>query len=204
LVEESRLIEPGRARPGDRLLLTRAIAVEGTALLAWELKHRLSAALGESMLASARELLTTPGISVVADARVLADSGAITALHDPTEGGVATGVREIATASGCGAVISREAVPVLPETAAIASTLGLDPLGMLASGSLLAAVRAEALEAAEGACRDAGMPFAWIGKLTAPEAGFILRRGTDSGPLPVFNTDEIARALNPEATGLET
>ena len=63
----------------------------------------------------------------------------MTALHDPTEGGLATGVRELALAAGCGA-LDRDAVPVLPETAAVAEALGLDPLGMLASGSLLAAV----------------------------------------------------------------
>ncbi len=201
LATEASLIVPGKAKPGDRLLLTRPIAVEGTAVLAHELGSRLEPLVGVEMVARARDLLKRPGISVVADAQLLGASGAVSALHDPTEGGLATGVREIATASGCGAVISRVAVPVLPETSAIAGALGLDPLGMLASGSLLAAIRADALEIAERVCRDAGMPFAWIGKLTAPEAGFTLRRGTESAELPAFNTDEVGRALALERMG---
>ena len=67
------------------------------------------------------------------------DAGGVSALHDPTEGGLATGVRELALAADCGATVEREAVPVLPETEAIAGALDLDPLGMLASGSLLIA-----------------------------------------------------------------
>ncbi len=144
--EDGRLLRPGGARPGDRLLLTQAIAIEGTALVARELGASLSSAVDPLVVERAANLLFDPGISVVREAIALLEAGGVTALHDPTEGGLATGVRELALAAGCGATIDREAVPILPETAAIADALGLDPLGMLASGSLLVAADAGAVE----------------------------------------------------------
>lgn len=196
VAKPGRLLRPGGAKPGDRLLLTKALAIEGTALLARERAEELTHALGATLVARAAHLLIEPGISVVRDAMALLDAGGITALHDPTEGGFATGVRELAVASGCGAVINQALVPILPETQAIAAYYGLNPLGMLASGSLLAAVAPEAVPAVEAACRDRGVPFAWVGKLTPAEWGFTLLQGEEQRELPVFTTDEVARALS--------
>jgi hydrogenase maturation factor len=183
-VDRDRLLRPGGAKPGDRLLLTKAIAIEGTALVARELRERLLGSVDAALLDRAARLLSDPGISVAAEAMALMDAGGVTALHDPTEGGLATGVRELALAAGCGATVDRDAVPVLPETAAVAEALGLDPLGMLASGSLLAAVESETVIPA-GATE--------IGELT--ESGFVLRVGGEDHDLPVYDTDETARVL---------
>ena len=75
----------------------------------------------------------------MAEAEIARRSGKVTALHDPTEGGLASAVRELAMVSGAGVEIDAEAVPILAETRAVADALGIDPLGMLASGSLLIA-----------------------------------------------------------------
>ncbi|HEY8446200.1 MAG TPA: AIR synthase family protein [Thermomicrobiales bacterium] len=190
-----RLLRPGGARPGDRLLLTKALAIEGTALLARECREELVSALGPEMVSRAANFLVEPGISVVRDAAALLDAGGVTALHDPTEGGFATGVRELAMASGCGAVVNEALVPVWPETRAIAEHYGLDPLGMLASGSLLAAVSPDAVPRIEAACQAHGIPYAWVGKLTPAARGFTLIRGNEDLPLPAFASDEVTRAL---------
>jgi len=195
-VDPNRVLTPGAARPGDRLLLTRPIAIEGTALLATELREQLASSVPEEILDRAAKLLDDPGISVVRDARILLESGSVSALHDPTEGVLVTGARELAASAGSGVMISRTNVPVLPETAAIAEVLGLEPLGMLASGSLLAAVPPDRIDAAELACRDHDLPFAWIGKIVSFERGFVLRDGGTDSQLPVFTTDEVARALS--------
>jgi hydrogenase maturation factor len=191
----TRLVRPGQARPGDRLLLARPIAVEGTALLALELRHQLTHLLPLDVLERAAGLLIDPGISVVKDARLLVDASVVSALHDPTEGGLATGIRELAMAAAAGAVVSRDNIAVLPETRAIAGALGIDPLGLLASGSLLAAVPAEKTAVAEQVCREGGMPYAWIGKVTPAERGFVLRSGNVEAELPVFAVDESARII---------
>lgn len=188
------LLRPGGGRPGDRLLLTKALAIEGTALLARELKDRLQT-LEPSLLERAASFLDDPGISVGRDAAALARAGGVTALHDSTEGGLASAVREIGLAAGCGAVIELEAVPITPETRAIASALGLDPLGMLASGSLLAAADPQAVDGLVAAGAAEGVEVTPIGTLTDEPGRFRLRGPEGEVDLPAYATDEVARAL---------
>ncbi len=189
------MLRPGGARPGDRLLLTKAIALEGTALLAAELRDGLTQSLGADLVERSARLLVDPGISVVADAEVLLDAGGVTALHDPTEGGLATGVRELAHAAGCGATLLQEAVPVLPETSAIADQLGLEPLGMLASGSLLVAAEPDAVAGLVAAGRRNGISVTTIGEVTNGDAGFVLVSNGARRDLPLFPSDEVTRVL---------
>lgn len=193
---EASLLRPGRARPGDRLLLTKSLAIEGTALLAAELGDVLAPPLGPEMVDRAAALLAEPGISVLRDARTLLDIGGVTALHDVTEGGLIMAVREIAVASETGAELDGAAVPVLPETAAIAAELGLEPLGMLGSGSLLAAAAPDAVDDLIAAGGRAGILVSDIGYLREADEEFMIRRGNERAPLPELATDEVSRALN--------
>ncbi len=203
-VEGARLLRPGGARPGDTLLLTRAIALEGTALVARELGARLGGIIDPMLVERAAGLLFDPGISVVREAMALLEAGGVTALHDPTEGGLATGVRELALAAGCGARIDRDAVPIMPETAAIAGALGLDPLGMLASGSLLAAAAPDSAARLISTSDALGFRLTPIGEVTGDEGRFTLRADGVEQELPVYESDEITRALGeqpPDASG---
>ncbi len=199
-VDGERLLRPGGARVGDQLLLTRAIALEGTALVARELGSRLSGDVHPLLLERAASLLSDPGISVVPEAIALLDAGGVTALHDPTEGGLANGVRELALAAGCGATIDRDSVPIMPETSAIAAALGLDPLGMLASGSLLAAVEPEAVERLGSVSDTLGFRLTRIGEVTGQAGRFMLRENSVEREMPVFDSDEITRALGGRAS----
>jgi hydrogenase maturation factor len=189
------ILRPGGARPGDQLLLTKAIAIEGTALLARECPRELACALGTDVVKRAQQLLHDPGISVVRDADVVLQAGGITALHDPTEGGLAMGVRELALAAGCGATLDLGAVPVLPETRAVADHFGLEPCGMLASGALLAAASPAAVPSIMDACRAAGVPIARIGTVTEEADGIRWIRDGHLEELPEFNQDEVSRVL---------
>lgn len=191
---EGRLLVPGAARPGDRLLVTKGIAIEGTALLARELTESLTMALGRDVVAAAAGLLENPGISVIKDAAILLEAGGITALHDPTEGGLVTGVREMAEAAGCGAALIEAEVPVLEPTMAITRQLGLDPLGLLSSGCLLAAAEPGAVSTLVAAGAAAGITVTDCGTLTHRGEGFVLLRD-GVVPMPVFNSDEVTRVL---------
>lgn len=195
-VTTGRLLQPGGAQPGDRVLLTKALAIEGTALLARERRDRLTAALGPELVARAASLLVTPGISVVRDAQVLLAHGGVTALHDPTEGGVATGAAEIAEAAGLGVHLDQSSIPILPETAAIAAALGLDPLGLLASGSLLATAPPTHAAGLIAAGAAAGLLVTDIGEITADRRSILLRSDGDAVPLPEFASDEVTRVLS--------
>ena len=189
------LLRPGGARPGDRLLLTKAIALEGTALVARELGDELRGTVDPLVVERAASLLSDPGISVVPEAMALLEAGGVTALHDPTEGGLATGVRELALAAGCGAAIDRDAVPVLPETSAIAAALGLDPLGMLASGSLLVAADPGAVEQLVSISTLLDFRLTAIGEVTDLTGRFTLGEDGVERELPPYESDEVTRVL---------
>ena len=189
------LLEPGGAKVGDDLLLTKFAAIEGTSLLARERTKELADALGMPLVSSAAKLLQLPGISIVADARAVRSVDGVTALHDPTEGGVATAIHELASGSSCGAEVMLDAIPILPETRAIAAHFGLDPLGLLSSGALLIAVNPQHRAVVEQAASVAGIPVTRIGRLTEPELGVTMLTSSGRELLPRFDADEVTRVL---------
>jgi hydrogenase expression/formation protein HypE len=187
------LIKPGGAQAGDVLLLTKGLAIEGTALLARDRAGQLEPLIGEFMLRNSADLIESPGISIVRDAELARSAGGITAMHDPTEGGLATAIRELATISGTGARVDADAIPVLPETRAVTEALGLDPLGLLASGSLLIAARPDAVSSVVHAVAHGGIDIHVVGVLTEEPGEFVLDCDGSARPLPEFAVDELAR-----------
>ena len=189
------VVWPGGARPGDALILTQGIAIEGTSVLAHEAAEALLAGgMTEAEVTAAAGLLDAPGISVVRAARAAASAG-VRAMHDPTEGGLATGLAELATAAKAGLEVDAAAVRVLPETQAVCRALGLDPLGLLASGSLLASAAPERAEAVLAALHFEGVDAAVIGRVTEASAGLRLRSSDGVRELPSFPRDELARYM---------
>ena len=190
------LLQPGAARPGDVLLLTKGLAIEGTALLARERADVLHERIGGELVDSATRLLDQPGISIVAEAEIARRTGEVTALHDPTEGGFASAVRELAIVSGAGVEIDAAAIPILNETRAVAKALGIDPLGMLASGSLLIAARAGGVPTILRDIEASGIPVSVVGRLTGDPQEATLVEAGERWPLPEFAVDEVARVLS--------
>ncbi len=185
------LITSAGASPGDSIVLANSIAIEGTTILAREAKERLLAAgVSEETLARAEALLDAPGICVVRPASIALAAGQITAMHDPTEGGLATALRELAAASGCGLSVDKSAIPILPECRDICRALGLYPMGLIASGSLLIACGKTDAQGIVDALTHAGCTAAVIGEVVPSDLGI---RWVDGSELPVFERDEIAR-----------
>jgi hydrogenase maturation factor len=181
-VARERLVASSGAREGDDLVLIGSLGLEGTAVLARERRKDLPASLAEE----GARLLFDPGISVVAAARRVCETIRPHAMHDPTEGGLVTAVREIAAACGLGVRLSLDRLPVAGPTREICEQFGVDVLGLLSSGSLLVACNAAdtgRLLALPGAVR--------IGVFRPASDG--LRLG--DRPLPEFERDELARIL---------
>ena len=192
-----RLFPSEAACTGDALLQVGPIAVEGTALLAREAAPRLAAAgVPRASIAAAAALLFDPGISVLPMARALWRLPGLRALHDPTEGGLASGAWELAAAAGLGVIVERAALLIHPLTREMSAALRLDPAGLLASGSLLASVDAAQAGTALAQLRAAGFAARRIGRIGSPDGGAILveEDGT-TAPLPRFDRDEVARLL---------
>jgi len=191
-VTPERLVRSDGAQPGDVLIVTKGIAVEGTAIIAREKADDL-AGLDRSLLERCQGFLYDPGISVVRDAAVATAAGTVHAMHDPTEGGLATGLRELGEAAGVGLVVDKAAIPVLPETHTLCTRMGLDPLGLIASGALLMAVAPGDAGAILDALEEAGIAAARIGRVVERGQGVVLSGAAGERPLPVFERDEIAR-----------
>jgi hydrogenase expression/formation protein HypE len=191
-VAPEQLVRPDGARLGDVLLITKGIAVEGTAIIAREKRDELAGG-DEDVLRRCRDFLYDPGISVVRDAKVATAAGAVHAMHDPTEGGLATGLWELAEAAGVGLEVDEDAIPIFPETRRLCAQLELDPLGLIASGSLLLAVAPEDAVGIRLALEEADISATQIGRVVERERGITLRSTRGKRSLPRFRRDEIAR-----------
>ncbi|MBC7249864.1 MAG: hydrogenase expression protein [Anaerolineae bacterium] len=188
------LVVPGGAQAGDVVILTKGIAVEATAIIARERGAELAGCFAEEFLARCRDFLHRPGISVVRDAHIATACTRVHAMHDPTEGGLATGLWELAQAARVGLIVDQEQIPVLPETAALCAEFGLDPLGVIASGALLVVVAAEDGERVVNGLQEAGVAARIIGRVIEPGEGVLLRLpGGQTQAFPRFPRDEITR-----------
>jgi len=202
-IEPAHLVRSDGAQPGDSLILTKGIAVEGTAILARELAGSLTSKVDSRLIERASAFLTDPGLSVVKDAMIATSAGEVHAMHDPTEGGVATGIREMVEAANLGATIDAQALPYFPETLALCRALALDPLGLIASGALLLAVAPRDADTIVRALDEAGIRAAVIGQVRA-EPGVDLQIDGELHPFPAFRRDEIARLFESLGEGTTT
>lgn len=194
-VEPGKLATSSNARPGDRLLLTKGIAIEGTAILATEMRDDLRSQLPIEELDRAAGFLDDPGISVVREAAILTETCTRLAMHDPTEGGLATALRELAAAAGVGLLINREAVPVFPETKELCKVFGIDAWGLISSGALLASVPAPEAGPAIEAVTSKGVACADIGEVKERDFGLRMTIEREVVEVPTFDADEIGKVF---------
>ncbi|AHF99934.1 hydrogenase expression protein [Halostagnicola larsenii XH-48] len=172
-------VPTGGANPGDAVILTGSAGLEGTAILAADFGDDLD--VDPTICERAETFLEE--ISVVPAARLVREHA--TAMHDPTEGGVAAGLLEIARASDCRLEIDRNAVPVREETVALCEAAGVDPLRIFGSGALLATIPEDSLESALESLAANGIEAAAIGTVreAATESGLELGDETITDPI---------------------
>lgn len=193
-VARDRLVTTGGAQVGDAVVLTKGVPLEGAAIIAHEKEAELLArGVRRSVVARARGLLRTPGISVLPEVEIACELGRPHAMHDPTEGGVATALIELANAAGVGLRIDRDRIPLIPEGAELCRAFGLDPLGTIASGALILAMTpAEAGVVVHAMARE-GIVCHYIGQVVPRAEGVTLVDGSRREPMPAFPQDEITR-----------
>lgn len=187
------IITSGGARPGDRVLLTKAAGIEGTAILCHDRRAALARALPAALVGAGRRLRQRPGISVVPEAVIAARHGA-SAMHDPTEGGIRAALHEIAFASKVRLEIDLDRIPVLPPTAAICRHYGIEALGLIGSGALLVTVAARRAPALLRAWAQRGIAGQVIGAVARGRGVRAIRDGAQV-TFPWLARDEIITAL---------
>lgn len=194
-VSRERLVRTDGGRVQDVVLLTESAGLEGCCILAREQREPLRAAgFEEELLERCADFLRRPGLGVLPAARAALRAARVHAMHDPTEGGVATALWELAEASRVSLRVESDRIPVLSETRRLCDHFGLDPLGLIASGALLLLVDPSDAEAVTRACEGAGIPCAPIGHVEAsgPEGSAVFDAALGR-PLPRYPQDELNR-----------
>jgi hydrogenase expression/formation protein HypE len=188
------LVTPRGARPGDHILITKGIPVEGTAILAREFPSRLTDELSAEEIDAAQLFLHQPGISILKEAQIAVQTGGVTAMHDPTEGGLAAALWELAKASHNSLEIDSSAVPIPPLSQRICQVFGINPFATIASGALLLTCAPDQAERVRLAILAAGITCVEIGRvLQGPPVVWEIVSNTTRTPLPYPQRDEIAR-----------
>ncbi|AEH50269.1 AIR synthase family protein [Pseudothermotoga thermarum] len=133
-VEKGRLVKSSNAKPGDWIVVTKHVALEGTAILAYDFEEILSKKFSKDFIENCKKLLEQ--ISVVEEG-LIASQLNVSAMHDITEGGLIGALCEVAKASKVGFEVYQEKIPVLYETKAVCEFLDINPLKLISSGSML-------------------------------------------------------------------
>jgi hydrogenase expression/formation protein HypE len=157
--------------PGDVFMVTKSLALEGTAILTEKQEGSLRRILTDEELADAKAMLSR--VSVVKEG-VAAGKVGVSAMHDITEGGVLGAVWEVCTLGGVGAEITLTSLPFEDVTLEVCAYLGIDPLRLISSGSMLIAARPDKVAALTDALAEAGVPVTVIGRVTPAADGIVL------------------------------
>jgi len=193
-VAKDRLVTTAGARVGDAVIMTKGVPLEGAAIIAREREADLLArGVPAAVVARARRLLRQPGLSVLPEAELAVELAEVHAMHDPTEGGIATALRELAEAARVGLRIDGERIMVLPEGRRLCEAFGLDPLGTIASGALLLTMNpGDAATVVHALAREA-IDAHYIGQVVPRDQGVTLVDARGERPMPVFDRDEISK-----------
>lgn len=195
-VERDGLVTSSGAEPGDEILLTKGIAIEGVALLArGKETHLLEKGYSEEFIERCKNFIYYPGISVLEEALIATRAAKVTSMHDPTEGGLATGIVELAEASSVGVEVFLDRITVYDECRTLCKEFGLDPLGVIASGSLLltASPRDAYILREEFAKRK--IDCTCIGRVVEKEKKRVIVSPEGRRALHAYGQDEVTRVL---------
>ncbi len=178
------LLDPREAKSGAYIYQWRPAALEGLSLLARENEDKLAKYISRNNIKKMKSLLQDPGICVWPEAEKMLRMEELTALHDPTEGGIATAIHELADAAERGVEIREDSLLWPPGGKELARKLEIDPLGLLSSGCLLV-VTSDKLS-------DPGdYSLTQIGRFTEDQEKILVDSQGSAVPLPRYNQDQL-------------
>ncbi len=182
------------ANPGEMLVMTKWAGLEGTTILAREKRKLVENLIGKEKTQSVINWINNPGISIIKEGKIIQDIK-ISSAHDPTEGGIATGINEIAIRSNVGVRVYYDKINIREETKIICNALNIDPLGLLSSGVLLFTSPSEETEKAIERLRGEGIECSLIGEITEKSQGIVMEKEGKEISIPTYIKDEIIRVL---------
>jgi hydrogenase maturation factor len=193
-VSKENLMASNGVNAGDAIVLTRGAGIEGTGILAVDLRHRLEGLISFDTLDRAAEMLKQ--ISVVPEALKASKVGGVHVIHTPTEGGVYNGLLEVSEASGLGVKVYESKLLLAPETKEICEALDVDPFKLLSSGSLIIVVDPSKARDLIKALAETGVKARMIGEMTSnPSERLIIGRDGSVKTVDEVKQDELYRVL---------
>lgn len=188
-------VDPRNIQIGDVIFQVKGVAIEGTSIIAREKEAELKGKFGTDFVEKCKNFLYEPGICLYPMAIEILENFKVHGLHDPTEGGILTAIYEVLKASGKGGEIWEEEIVVYHETRVLSEYFGINPLGLISSGSLLVFQ-----EEREGVrmCKylnKKGIPCKIIGRVLEEEKGMWVLKGGKRSELKPFERDQILEVL---------
>uniref|UniRef100_A0A7C4BAT6 AIR synthase n=1 Tax=Thermofilum pendens TaxID=2269 RepID=A0A7C4BAT6_THEPE len=166
-----RVVLTSGAKPGELVIAAGRLGGEGAGVIAWDFAERLRrAGIPAEVIERARGFVEE--ISAVKAALTLKDYAS--SMHDPTEGGFLQALREVALASGVSIRVDLRKVALDPVVRVVTSAVGVDPLKLLSSGSVVATVPKERAEEAVQALRSLGIPCSVVGAVEDGPRGLVI------------------------------
>ncbi len=191
-VRGEKLVTSNGARAGDAIILTKGAGIEGTAIIASEKECDLQEAFGREFVERAKAFLNK--ISVVRDALIACEIG-VHAMHDPTEGGIANGLHEMAEAASLGFRVYHERIPIAEETRKICEFYGLNPLALISSGALMIAAERDKAPLIVEALKKEGINAEVIGEFLEDTDKRVIIQNGEERPLEQPPTDELWKVV---------
>jgi hydrogenase maturation factor len=193
IADQGGYVSSSSAQPGDSIIVTKSIALEGTAILATEGEEYLSPKVGIDVVKKAKTLRKE--ISVVAEGVAAFGTGYVTAMHDSTEGGLSGGIHEICDASKIGFGIYKDAIPIDDSTKAICDALEINPMELISSGCMIICCNEKHSTEVVNTIQSRGVSASVIGKTVENPNHRIIVTDSDSFALPRPTTDALWDAL---------
>jgi len=197
IADNGRYVTSSGAKVGNKIIMTKGAGLEGTAILATDRRSKLRKAFGDRFLQKAEHFFTK--ISVVKDALTAFNTGGVSAMHDPTEGGVAGGLHELADAADVGFRVFEKSISIPRETERICGYFEIDPLQLISSGSLLIVAKEEKVEEIIRKLSQSDISASVIGAVMKPDFGrkLIMKAG-EKVDLVRPSSDHLWKALSKE------
>ena len=194
-VEKESLVSTSGVKPGDALILTKGIFIEGPSIIGREKEQYLiKKGLTPEFVETCKNYLYDPGISVLKEALLASEHFKINAMHDPTEGGLLTGVAEMAIASDTGVLLLEEEITILPEPIELSKIFQLNPLNTISSGSLLIAIEQKEVPNLIDLLKKNGIMAFNIGQFEPKMNGLVMKdKNGQKKNLIYSETDEITK-----------
>ena len=198
LADRTDLKPTKNAQISDDILITKYCPIEGLNIILAQYPDIISAAgLTPSEIASITTMSSKTNMSIINEAKIVKTFEEVHSMHDPTEGGIATALIEMLSASRIGAIIDESSLPIPNSAHKLCRHIDIDPLGLVASGSLLFTATSQVSDEIILALQRMSINCTKIG-YTVPESEGVSIIQSDSGlktPLPVFSTDEITKLI---------